>query len=77
VTEPSRPARAPDLTVDEFGRRDRRPRLRRPHQALIIALIVIAMIAAILVFAHRSSPCHVQITRINGTAADTEQCINQ
>ena len=32
---------------------------------------------AVLVFAHRSSPCHVQITRINGTAADTEQCINQ
>ena len=75
MNEPVRPSHAPDLTVDEFERHDPRPRLRRPHLALILALIMTAMIVIVIVFANRSSaPCHVQVTRINGTAAEVYQC---
>jgi hypothetical protein len=65
---------APDLTVDDFEGLNDQPRLKRSQVGLMIALVLMLLIVAVIVFAHRSTPCHLQITRIPGTAADTEQC---
>jgi hypothetical protein len=34
-----------------------------------------ALLVALVVFDHRSTPCHVQITRIPGTVGTVEQCV--
>jgi hypothetical protein len=67
--------RAPDMTVEEFEDSGRRLPVRKRHLGAIAAVLVVALIAALFLFDHRSKPCHLQIVEIPGALnATEEQC---
>lgn len=65
---------APDITLEEFERKERAQRLRRSRTPIIVGvLVILAAIAALLVFDPRTRPCHLQVISIVGSRT-IERC---
>jgi hypothetical protein len=68
---------APDATVDEVGGdppgRPRR-RLARRHVGLALLALLAALIVGLIVFAHRSTPCKLQILNVEA-GGTIERCL--
>ncbi len=69
-------APAPDMTSDDFSRSDARRGVKRSHVGLLIAVVLIALITAVIVLDHRSTPCNLQIIRVPGSGGHIEQCVS-
>lgn len=70
---------SPDASIAEVDRAQRsarRPDLLRPrHLGVLLAVILAALIAAVIVFDHRSTPCRLQIIDV-GAGGSIERCLS-
>ncbi len=74
--DPPRLAPAYDMTLEEFEQATpiSPRRLHRQHVGILVALAVAVLLIALIVFDHRTTPCHVQIVAIPGSTGNIERC---
>jgi hypothetical protein len=75
---PAQRRAAPDSTIGEVDRQIDLARQRHtPKRKHVVAflIVVVALIVAVILLAHRSTPCKLQITNVGG-GAQIEQCAN-